>query len=93
MSSSISSQVKYPAFRDLTPAGQTAHLWFRQVARALKTCRLYRQDSPIVVQVRSKLMEPLLRGIESHGVWSFRITPSEIFLLDEAVVRLSLIHI
>jgi hypothetical protein len=87
MSSSIGGQVKYPAFRDLTPAGQTAHLWFRQLARALKTCRLYRQDNPIVIQVRQQLMEPLLRGIESHGVWSFRITPSEIFLLDEAVVR------
>jgi hypothetical protein len=87
MSSSIGGQVKYPAFRDLTPAGQTAHLWFRQLARALKTCRLYRQDNPIVVQIRDQLLEPLLRGIESHGVWSFRITPSEIFLLDEAVVR------
>ena len=88
MSSSIvSGQVKYPAFRDLTPAGQTAHLWFRQLARALKTCRLYRQDNPIVVQIREQLLQPLLRGIESHGVWSFRITPSEIFLLDEAVVR------
>jgi len=87
MSSSIGGQVKYPAFRDLTPAGQTAHLWFRQLARALKTCRLYRQDNPIVIQIRDQLLEPLLRGIENHGVWSFRITPSEIFLLDEAVVR------
>jgi HEAT repeats len=87
MSSSIGGQVKYPAFRDLTPAGQTAHLWFRQLARALKTCRLYRQDNPIVVQIRDQLLQPLLRGIESHGIWSFRITPSEIFLLDEAVVR------
>ena len=87
MSSSLGGQVKYPAFRDLTPAGQAAHLWFRQLARALKTCRLYRQDNPIVVQIRDQLLEPLLRGIESHGVWSFRITPSEIFLLDEPVVR------
>src|SRR5512145_3017932 len=88
MSTTIGSgQIKYPAFRDLTPAGQAAHLWFRQLARAIRTCRLYRADSPMVVQIRDQLLQPLLRGIESHGVWSFRITPSEIFLLDEAVVR------
>ena len=83
----MSGQVRYPAFRDLTPAGQAAHLWFRQLARALRTCRLYRPDSAMVVQIRSQLLQPLLRGIESHGIWNFRITPSEIFLLDEAVVR------
>jgi HEAT repeat protein len=88
MTTSIGSGfIKYPAFRDLTPAGQAAHLWFRQLARALRTCRLYRTDSPMVVQIRDQLLQPLIRGIESHGVWSFRITPSEIFLLDEAVVR------
>jgi HEAT repeat protein len=88
MTASIGSgQIKYPAFRDLTPAGQTAHLWFRQLARALRTCRLYRSDSAIVAQIRDQLLQPLLRGIEQHGVWSFRITPTEIFLLDEAVVR------
>jgi len=88
MSTSIGSgQIKYPAFRDLTPAGQTAHLWFRQLARALRTCRLYRPDSAMVTQIREQLLQPLLRGIESYGAWSFRITPSEIFLLDEAVVR------
>ncbi len=82
-----SGQVRYPAFRDLTSAGQAAHLWFRQLARALRTCRLYRPDSPMVARIREQLLEPLLRGIESYGVWSFRVTPSEIFLLDEAVVR------
>lgn len=80
-------QIKYPAFRDLTPAGQMAHLWFRQLARALRTCRLYRPDSPMVAQIRNQLLQPLLKGIESHGTWTFRITPTEIFLLDEAVVR------
>lgn len=83
----LSGQIRYPAFRDLTPAGQAAHLWFRQIARALRTCRLYRPDSSMVTQIRGQLFPPLLRGIEAHGVWSFRITPSEIFLLDEAVVR------
>jgi HEAT repeat protein len=80
-------QIKHPSFRDLTPAGQAAHQWFRQIARALKTCRLYHPNNPVVGQVRSQLFEPLILGIETYGTWRFRITPSEIFLLDEAVVR------
>src|SRR5262245_7528148 len=86
-SSTGSGLVKHPSFRDLTPAGQAAHQWFRQLARALKTCRLYHPDNPIVLQVRQQLVEPLAHGIETFGAWNFRITPSEIFLLDEAVVR------
>ncbi len=82
-----SGQIKHPSFRDLTPAGQAAHLWFRQLARALKTCRLYHPHNPVVAQVREQLFEPLIQAIESYGAWRFRITPSEIFLLDEAVVR------
>ena len=82
-----SGQIRHPSFRDLTPAGQAAHQWFRQLARALKTCRLYHPSNPVVGQVRAQLFEPLIQGIELYGAWSFRITPSEIFLLDEAVVR------
>lgn len=88
MSTAIGSgQIKHPSFRDLTPAGQAAHQWFRQIARALKTCRLYHPSNPVVGQVRSQLFEPLILGIETYGTWRFRITPGEIFLLDEAVVR------
>src|SRR5262245_55311058 len=79
--------IKHPSFRDLTPAGQAAHLWFRQLARALKTCRLYHPSNPVVGQVRSQLFEPLVQCIETYGTWRFRIAPCEIFLLDEAVVR------
>lgn len=81
------AQIKHPSFRDLTPAGQAAHLWFRQLARALKTCRLYKPDNPTVHLVRDQLYDPLTHAIDLYGSWRFRITPSEIFLLDEAVVR------
>jgi hypothetical protein len=88
MTSSIGNpQAKQPTFRELTPAGQAAHLWFRQLARALKTCRLYRADSPVVHQLRSQLFDPLVASLKEFGAWSFRITPAEIWLLDEAVVR------
>jgi hypothetical protein len=81
------SPIRHPSFRDLTPAGMAAHEWFRQLARAIKTCRLYHPDNPVVLQVRQQLLEPLMHAIETYGAWSFRITPAEIFLLDEAVVR------
>lgn len=78
---------KHPSFRDLSLPGQAAHLWFRQLARSLRTCRLYRQDNPVVLRIREQLFEPLIKAIELYGAWRFRITSSEIFLLDEAVVR------
>lgn len=87
MSTSTGATAKFPAFRDLSPAGQAAHLWFRQLARALKTCKLYRPDNPVVLQVRDQLYPPLLQGLGQFGAWRLRITPGEIWLLDEAVVR------
>lgn len=78
---------RHVTFREMTPAGQASHLWFRQLARALKTCRLYRPDNPVVHQVRSSLYEPLVQGLDGYGAWRFRITATEIWLLDEAVVR------
>ncbi|MBI1796040.1 MAG: HEAT repeat domain-containing protein [Candidatus Eisenbacteria bacterium] len=81
------SASRYTTFRELSPAGQAAHLWFRQLARALKTCRLYRPDNPVVLKVREDLYEPLVAGLAGYGTWQFRITPGEIWLLDEAVVR------
>jgi hypothetical protein len=71
----------------MSPAGQQAHLWFRQLARALKTCRLYRPNNPVVLLVREQLHEPLVKGLEGYGAWRFRITAAEIWLLDEAVVH------
>ena len=78
---------KYPAFRELSEPAQAAAGWFRQLARALKTCRLYRPDNPIVQQVRAQLFTQLNQMLERHGAMNFRITTSEIMLLAEPVVR------
>ena len=77
----------YPVFRDLSPAAQSAVLWFRQLGRALKTCRLYRGDNPIVVKIRGQLYEQLDQALATHGAWRLRIRPTEIFLVDEPVVH------
>lgn len=82
-----SAQLKYPALRDLSPGAQAAAAWFRALARALKTCRLYEGDNPIVLQIRQQLHEQLNASLESHGAWRLKITPIEIWLVDEPIVR------
>jgi hypothetical protein len=79
--------VRHNAFKDLSPGGQMAAAWFRQLARALKTCRLYKRENPVCIQLRDLLYVELLENLETCGAWVFRTTPVEIFLLDEAVVR------
>ncbi|HEY3216923.1 MAG TPA: HEAT repeat domain-containing protein [Candidatus Eisenbacteria bacterium] len=84
--SAANPQARYPALRDLSPAAQSAALWFRQLGRALKTCRLYRRENPIVVRIRAQLLEQLEQALRTHGAWTLRIQASEIFLGNEPVV-------
>ena len=79
--------LRQPSLKDFSAPAQAAHQWFRLIGRAIKICRLYKPDYPIVVQVRDQLLEPLAQALSIYGAWRFRITPNEIFLLDEAVVR------
>src|SRR5437867_1479087 len=83
----VSPQLKYPAFRDLTPAAQAAAAWLRSLARALKSCRLYLSDNPIVLQITEQLHQQLNSHLEAHGAWRLRIPPIEIWLVDEPVVH------
>lgn len=73
--------------RELTVPAQMAAGFFIALGRALRTCRLYRRDNPIVIQLRENLHAALNETLALHGAWQCRITPFEIFLLDEAVVR------
>ena len=72
--------------RDLSPAAKTCAGWFRQLARALKTCRLYRSGNPLVDSVRESAVELLLQLVRTHGGWQLRFRPDEIMLGDERVV-------
>lgn len=73
--------------RDLSPTAQLAAGFFRSLARTLKMSRLYKRDNPVVQQGREMLMQQLNEALALHGPWQFRITPYEILMLDEAVVR------
>lgn len=66
---------------------QAAAEWFRLLARAYKIRRLYRPDNPILAQMRDQLHQSLAAQLRRSGSWSLQVTPSEILLGDEAVVR------
>jgi HEAT repeats len=76
-----------PGKRELTPSAQMAAAFFRTLARTLKVARLYQSDNPVVDQGRKGLLAQLNEALLHHGPWRFRITPYEIWLNDEAVIR------
>ncbi len=73
--------------RDLSPAGQAAESWLRQLARTLKVCRLYRGDNPIVVKAIAHAIEGLQSLVDKHGQMNFRFTVSEIWRADECLIK------
>ena len=47
----------------------------------------YPRDNPTAVQIREQLLEQLNQATDAHGTWRLRITPSEIWLVDEPIVH------
>jgi hypothetical protein len=87
MSELSNSNARMIAIRDLSPMAFAIMGWLRSVARALRAFRLYRGDNPVVLEQRTKLITSLQEIAKSHGMIDLRITPSEIYLVDEAVVK------
>ena len=84
---SSGSQLKYPEVRYLSPGAQAAARWFQQLARGLRVCRLYPRDNPTVLQIQEQLVTQLNKALEENGAWQMRITPTEIWLVDEPIVH------
>ena len=61
--------------------------WVRDLARTVKVVRLYRARNPVAVDTRGRLADSLASHLARFGAWSFRITASEIWLGDEAIVK------
>ncbi len=76
-----------PVGRELSPAAQAAATWFRQLARALKTARLYRTENLLVQQVRDQVAEALTEHLSKYGAWKLRFSTNEIQLDDEVIVK------
>ncbi|HTM57770.1 MAG TPA: HEAT repeat domain-containing protein [Candidatus Udaeobacter sp.] len=73
--------------RDLSPYAQQTANWLRSVARAVKLFRLYKTENPIVVDLKTQVANRALELIGQNGPMDLRFTPSEVLLVDEAVIR------
>jgi len=80
-------QLKYPELRNLSPGAQAMGRWFQQLARAMRVCRLYPRDNPTVVQIQDQLLTQLNKNLDEHGAARLRVTPTEIWLVDEPIVH------
>lgn len=64
-------------------AVKAAGAWIGQLARTLKTCRLYDASNPAAVHFREELAAALTRLLAAHGAVTYRFTSDDI-LFDDA---------
>ena len=83
MSELPGSNARPIALRDLSPMAISVLGWLRALARALKMFRLYRSDNPAVRGQRAQLIGQALEILKQKGAIDLRITPSEIYLVDD----------
>jgi hypothetical protein len=72
---------------DFRPEEALAADWLRDLLRAVKMARMYRADNPLVVEARERVSATLAAHLDRFGEWTFRITPTEILLGEQPVVR------
>jgi len=87
MSELPGSNARQIALRDLSPMAILVLGWLRALARALKMFRLYKSDNPAVRGQRAQLIAQALEILKNSGAIDLRITPSEIYLADEVLIR------
>jgi len=64
-------------------ATRSAAAWVTQLARTIKTCRLYDANNPTVVRFREELGVALKAQVDKHGPLALRFTGSEVFCRDQ----------
>ena len=74
-------------YRDLSPLGQSLFFWLRNFARAVKLARLYRNNNPLVEQVREQVAATLDTILAPHATLTMRFTPADIRVENEVIVR------
>jgi HEAT repeat protein len=75
--------------RELSPEGQAAAAWFRQLARMLRVFRLYNGSNPNALSAEETTVSALAGHLATNGGWRLRFSATEIFLEDESVVRVA----
>lgn len=73
--------------RDLSPRAQACAQWFRMLARAIKSARLYKAKNPVVIEIRAQVWQQVIAQLQESGAWELRVTADAISLDDEVVVR------
>src|SRR5262245_22342538 len=68
--------------RSVDPALKPIAAWIGQLARTLKTCRLYHPSNPTVIRFRAELFEALTRLTAERGALTYRFTADDV-LFDE----------
>ena len=68
-------------------SARNAAEWFRQLDHLVHTARSMGADSPQVAQQRERLAEGFAGLVEFHAPMVFRVSPLEIWLRDELVVK------
>jgi len=79
-----------PAPADPRASAQDATLraasgWIQQLARTLKTCRLYEARNPTVVRFREELGRALHRVLSEHGELRYRFTSDDVFFEENSL--------
>jgi hypothetical protein len=64
---------------------RAAAAWVTQLARTLKTCRLYDAANPTVIRFREELATALRTQIAEHGPLVLRFTGSEVFAGERSI--------
>jgi HEAT repeat protein len=59
--------------------------WVSQLARTLKTCRLYDRNNPTVVRFREDLAASLIDMLRAHGAIKLSFTASDVMLGDASL--------
>jgi HEAT repeat protein len=59
--------------------------WIQQLARTLKTCRLYEARNPTVVRFREELGRALHRVLAEHGELRYRFTSDDVFFEENSL--------
>ena len=72
-----------PEDRSSDPALKAIAAWIGQLARTLKTCRLYHPSNPTVIRFRAELFSALTRLTIDHGAVTYRFTADDV-LYEEA---------
>ncbi len=60
------------------PAIRSASAWVAQLARTLKTCRLYDAANPAVIRFRDELAQATEHLVEEHGSLTFAFTANDV---------------